>query len=68
MGFQQAYAYKTVFEIILEDGKFIEIIDRSKLMEAVRLSKNPKDRSNEVNIVEFIENSFSHSYVDKWNE
>lgn len=71
MGFQRPYAYKTVKELIFQNGNLINQIDYSKDMEQMRKNLNDEDiqlenKNNGYNLVDAIEESFSLDYKDKW--
>lgn len=57
MGYQKPTAFKTVFDIVLENGQVIEIIDRSFEIEEKRGAF--KKRYDSGNMIETIEESFS---------
>lgn len=67
MGFQQAWAYKTVKELEFEKGRLIKVNDYSERVEELR--KNVKDKDDVVNMYggleSFVGGSFSRNYEDK---
>lgn len=76
MGYQRAYAYKVLKEFVFQNGNLIDIIDHSAMAESLRAQgeakKNKKPSlseelvaSDEENIQEFVETSFSLDYKDK---
>jgi hypothetical protein len=56
MGFQKPSAYETVIDLIFEDGRIVEINDRSKEVEAIR--KSGKERYKKWRIFKKIKKSF----------
>lgn len=62
MGFQRAWAYENVYELKLEHGKVIRMIDHSKVVEEIRMKINEDpdfdDRLHN-DICRFVEESFS---------
>lgn len=69
MGFQQPYSYKTVYELIFEEGKLINKIDCGEHMKKIREKiKNGKKNIDENNISKFISDSFTLDYKVKWNK
>ena len=67
MGFQQAWAYKTVKELEFENGHLININDYSDRVDKIR--KHIKDKQDvedlHDDILGFVRDSFSRSYEDK---
>lgn len=71
MGFQRPYAYKTVKELIFENGRLIKVVDYSQDMAQMRknLSHDDiqlKNKNNQYNLLKAIDESFSLDYKDKW--
>jgi len=70
MGFQRPMAYKTVIELIIENGDVKEVVDHSDMFEKRRNEDSNKGAepksSGEKDIKDFVEKSFSREYdVDK---
>lgn len=68
MGYQRAWAYKTLIEFVFEEGKLTETIDHSNMAEKIRseLKTGTKDIDNErKNIPIFVMKSFSLDMKEK---
>lgn len=67
MGYQQPYAYREVYELILEDGKMVKQINRSDDMARIR-EELEKDagKHKPYDLEKSIEIAFSLDYKDKW--
>jgi len=67
MGFQKPAAYKTVIELVVEDGKIVEEIDRSGYYAEIRKSMGgerdaPADPADENEVKRWIAERFSLEY------
>jgi len=68
MGWQQAWAFKTVKEFEFKDGVLVNVVDYSDKVEKVRqdLNEHPeKVEEFKGNIPFFVENSFAMDYESK---
>lgn len=70
MGYQRAWAYENLRELIFENGKLMETFDHGemakKLRKEIDAQTNNKERANgNVNISMFIEKSYSLNMEDK---
>ena len=70
MGYQRPIAYRTVLELVIKEGDVLEVIDHSKHYKKLRKRDPDKDSypktSNEEDIKDFVEKSFSRRYeIDK---
>lgn len=68
MGFQRAWSYKELVELVFEDGYLIEINDQSHIAAALRkdIDENFKNNENcKRDITRFVVDSFSLSYETK---
>lgn len=69
MGYQRAWAYKTLIEFIFENGLLVETIDHSdiaaKIREQMERHKQDPDYLASETIKQFISDSFSLKYKDK---
>ncbi len=69
MGFQRAWAYKELIELVFEEGLLIECNDLSYIAKAQReaMEKQKKDPRypHDGNILKFVEDSFSLDYSEK---
>ena len=66
MGFQRAWAYEKVIELIFEKGVLVNVIDHSEKVKEIRAEINAgvKD-SRERNTHTFVDKSFSMKLEDK---
>lgn len=62
MGYQRAWAYKTVLELVFEEGILLNTIEHSekaeKMREQIQFNKNFR-KDLDKNIPQFVEDSFS---------
>lgn len=66
MGFQRAWAYETVLELVFENGSLIKEIDHSENVRKIREDIEAKKfEAKESNIHHFVHKSFSLSLKDK---
>lgn len=69
MGFQQAWAYEKLIELVFEEGVLLECNDLSHIAKAQREAM--KERGDNLrypesdNVAKFVEDSFSLDYADK---
>lgn len=70
MGYQRAWAYKTLIELIFEDGALIETNDQSDVAAQIRAKiKNEQKLEKKLsrNIPRFVDESFSLDYgIKAW--
>ena len=66
MGFQEAWAYETVLELIFKKGVLLDVIDHSDRVRKIREDiESGKSDTKEVNILSSIHKSFSLNIEDK---
>ena len=66
MGFQRAWAYEKVIELIFEKGVLVNVIDHSEKVKAIRAEIEAGTReAKEDSIPTFVDKSFSLSLEDK---
>lgn len=67
MGYQRAWAYETLVELVFENGKLVEEIDQSEVAKKLRESFDDEKFSIErmLNIPKFVKESFSLDFADK---
>lgn len=64
MGYQQLWAYNTLYELEFKNGELIGKVDFSSKVDLVRRAVN-STHFKQLNDFEFIRNSFSRTYEDK---
>ena len=66
MGFQEAWAYETVLELIFKKGVLLDVIDHSDKVRKIREDIETKESdTKEVNILASIHKGFSLNIEDK---
>ena len=66
MGYQQAYAYEKVVELIFEKGQLMEAIDHSGKVDQIRQTIDEKHEGQKDQMLDNINNFFSLRYNEKW--
>lgn len=65
MGYQRAWAYEVLKELVFEDGRLIETVDHSEMAKKIRKEIDGQSGSEDKNIEKFVTDSFSLRMEDK---
>lgn len=71
MGFHRPHCYEIVYELVFEKGKLVRMNDFTEEVEKIRerikeVRKSGTQTISRMEIEEFVRQSFSLTYEDKW--